>query len=282
MASIEVPTSWFVGGLIPIGIALVVLQALAFNMNVFLGILAVVMTFPLALVCCRATGETDTTPIGAMGKVTQLVYALVARGNTLVNLMSAGVTAGAGGSSADLLTDLKSGYVLGANPRRQFLAQFFGCFFGTLAVVPAWYLMFPDSATLESYHPPAAEMWRAVAVALTEGMDAIPKTAQMAIVIGGLLGIALPLIGELAPKSAKYLPSAMGLGLAWVVPFQNSLSFAIGAVIAWIWVKLHTRTAEKYTIPIASGVLAGEALLAAGIAITCTLIGMIAKLRGWV
>ncbi len=275
MTKVEVPTTWFFGGLIPIGLALVVLQTLAFDMNVLLGILAVVMTFPLALVCCRATGETDTTPIGAMGKVTQLVYALVARGNTLVNLMSAGVTAGAGGSSADLLTDLKSGYLLGANPRRQFLAQFFGCFFGTLAVVPAWYLMFPDAATLESYHPPAAEMWRAVAVALTDGMDAIPQTAQMAIVIGGLLGIALPLIGAFVPKSQKYLPSAMGLGLAWVVPFQNSLSFAIGAVIAWIWLMRNKRTAEKYTIPVASGVLAGEALLAAAIAIACTVIGLI-------
>ena len=282
MARIEVPTGWFLGGLVPLGLGLVILQWLAFDMSVFLGILAVVMTFPLALVCCRATGETDTTPVGAMGKVTQLVYALVAKGNTLVNLMSAGVTAGAGGSSADLLTDLKSGYVLGANPRKQFLAQFFGCFFGTLVIVPAWYLMFPDKGTLESYHPPAAEMWRAVALALTEGLNVIPETARWAIVIGGLVGIALPLAASLLPRSAKYLPSAMGLGLAWVVPFQNSFSFAIGAVIAWLWVKLHKPTAEKYTIPVASGALAGEALMAAGIAIACTVIGIIAKLRGWV
>jgi hypothetical protein len=275
LARIEVPGSWFLAGLIPIGLGLIVVQALAFEMNIFLGALAVVMAFPLALVCCRATGETDTTPVGAMGKVTQLVYALVAKGNTLVNLMSAGVTAGAGGSSADLLTDLKSGYVLGANPRKQFLAQFFGCFFGTLVIVPAWYLMFPTAEVLESYHPPAAEMWRAVAVALTEGLNVIPETARWAIVIGALVGIALPVLASLLPKHAKYIPSAMGLGLAWVVPFQNSLSFAIGAVIALVWVKLHKRTANKYTIPIASGVIAGEALLAAAIAISCTVVGII-------
>jgi uncharacterized oligopeptide transporter (OPT) family protein len=282
MSKIEVPTKWFLGGLIPLGLALVVLQYFAFQMNIFLGIHSVVMSFPLALVCCRATGETDTTPVGAMGKITQLVYALVAKGNTLVNLMSAGVTAGAGGSSADLLTDLKSGYVLGANPRKQFLAQFYGCFFGTLIIVPAWYLMFPNKEVLESYHPPAAEMWRAVAVALTEGINVIPETARWAIVIGGLIGIILPLLATLLPKYARYMPSAMGLGLAWVVPFQNSLSFAIGAVVAWLWVILHKRTAEKYTIPIASGVLAGAALLAATIAIACTVIGMIAKMQGWV
>jgi len=282
MARIEVPTSWFLGGLIPLGVALVILQYFAFDMNIFLGILSVVMIFPLALVCCRATGETDTTPVGAMGKVTQLVYALVAQGKTLVNLMSAGVTAGAGGSSADLLTDLKSGYCLGANPRKQFLAQFFGCFFGTLVIVPAWYLMFPDKATLESYHPPAPEMWRAVAVALTEGLNVIPETARWAIVIGGLVGIGLPVLGALLPRYAKYMPSAMGLGLAWVVPFQNSFSFAIGAVIAWLWVTFHKSTGEKYTIPVASGALAGEALMAAVVAIACTVIGMIAKMQGWV
>jgi uncharacterized oligopeptide transporter (OPT) family protein len=244
-------------------------------MNVFLGVLCVVMAFPLALVCCRATGETDTTPVGAMGKVTQLVYALVAKGNTLVNLMSAGVTAGAGGSSADLLTDLKSGYCLGANPRKQFLAQFFGCFFGTLAVVPAWYLMFPNKEVLDSYHPPAAQMWQAVATALTEGINVVPESARWAILIGGIVGVALPLIAALLPRYARHMPSAMGLGLAWVVPFQNSLSFAIGAAIAALWMAFHTRTAKKYTIPIASGVIAGEALLAAAIAIACTVIGLI-------
>ena len=52
-----------------------------------------------------------------------------------INLMSANITAGAATSSADLLTDLKSGYLLGANPRKQFLAQFAGIFTGTVVTV---------------------------------------------------------------------------------------------------------------------------------------------------
>lgn len=280
--AIEVPGSWLFIGLIPIGIGLIVLQHYAFQMSWILGAVAVAMSFPLGLVACRATGETDTTPIGAMGKVTQLLYALVAQGNQVVNLTSAGVTAGAAGASADLLTDLKSGYLLGANPRRQFLAQFYGCFFGTLMIVPAWYLMFPDKATLDSYNPPAANMWRAVAEALTQGLDFVPKTAQIGIVIGGLLGIAMPLIEILLlpPKYRKYFPSAMGLGLAWVVPFQNAFSFAIGAVITFIWTKIFPKAADKYNVPIASGLVAGESLLAAFIAIAGTLVG-IATMRGW-
>lgn len=268
---IEVPLSWFIAGMIPISIGLIVLNALAFNMSVLLGLISVALSFVVALVCCRATGETDTTPIGAMGKVTQLLYAVLAKGNVTVNLMSAGVTAAAGGSSADLLNDLKSGYLLGANARKQFIAQFAGIFFGTIAVVPAWYLMFPDKATLESYNPPAANMWRAVAEALTQGLHNVPQTAQWAILFGGILGILMPLVSFLFPKAAPYVPSAMGLGLAWVVPFYNSLSFAIGAVIAWLWTTLHRRSGDTFVIPIASGLVAGESLMAAIIAILATL-----------
>ncbi|HZW11413.1 MAG TPA: OPT family oligopeptide transporter [Phycisphaerales bacterium] len=276
MKSIEVPNTWFVAGMIPITIGLVILMTLAFDMSWWLGLISVVMTYPIALVCCRATGETDTTPIGAMGKVTQLVYAVLAKGNIVVNLMSAGTTAAAGGASADLLTDLKSGYLLGANPRKQFLAQFFGIFFGTLIIVPAWYLMVPNVETMENFNPPAALMWEAVARALTQGLHSIPDTAQLAIVVGGLVGIALPLIQAALPaKARQYVPSAMGLGLAWVVPWYNALGFAIGAVVAWLWSVAHKGSAEKYTIPVASGVVAGESLMAALVAITATIIGFI-------
>lgn len=268
---VEVPFSWFIAGMVPIGIGLVVLNSIAFNMSVLLGVVSVLLSFVVALVCCRATGETDTTPIGAMGKVTQLLYAILAKGNTQINLMSAGVTAAAGGSSADLLTDLKSGYLLGANARKQFIAQFCGIFFGTLIVVPAWYLMFPDKATLESYNPPAANMWKAVAEALTQGLHTVPLTAQYAILIGGLVGIILPAISALFPAAAKYMPSAMGLGLAWVVPLQNSLSFAIGAVIAFLWERMNKKNAGTFVIPIASGLVAGESLMAAVIAILAAL-----------
>jgi hypothetical protein len=53
------------------------------------------------------TGETDTTPVGAMGKVTQLAFGALSPGNINVNLVSANITAGAATSAADLLTDLK-------------------------------------------------------------------------------------------------------------------------------------------------------------------------------
>lgn len=278
MDAIEVPNSWLIIGLIPITIGLVVVQYFAFHITPWLGFVAVAFSFVAALVCCRATGETDTTPVGAVGKLTQLLYAVLpgAQGVITTNLMSAGTTAAAGGAAADLLTDLKSGYLLGANPRRQFLAQFSGIFFGVLAVVPAWYLMVPNKETLESFNPPATNMWKAVADLLTQGVHMLPTTALWAIVIGALVGVALPLIEKVFPAMQKWLPSAMGLGLAWVVPFQNALSFLLGALIMEGWRWWNRRNAESYAIPVASGFVAGESLVAAFLAIACTLVGFLA------
>jgi uncharacterized oligopeptide transporter (OPT) family protein len=277
MDAVEVPNSWLIIGLIPITIGLVIVEYIAFKISLLLGLISVAMSLVASLVCCRATGETDTTPIGAMGKLTQLLYAVLpgAKGLASINLMAAGVTAAAGGAAADLLTDLKSGYLLGANPRKQFLAQFSGIFFGVVAIVPAWYLMVPDKAALEAFNPPATNMWKAVADLLTQGVHMLPASALWAIVIGALVGLALPSAEKLFPKAGPYLPSAMGLGLSWVMVFQNSLSFAVGAVIVKVWQKLHQKRCDTFAIPIASGFIAGESLIAAFIAIACTLVGFL-------
>ena len=278
LASIEVPNSWLIAGLIPISIGMVMVQFLAFKISIVLGIIAVAMSFLVALVCCRATGETDTTPVGPMGKVTQLLYAMLpgARGIASINLMAAGATSSAGASAADLLTDLKSGYILGTNPRKQFLAQFLGVFFGTLAIVPAWYAMVPDKKALEAFNPPATNMWKAVADLLTQGIHMLPPTARWAIVLGSLVGVLLPVLEQIAPRFRPFLPSAMGLGLAWVIPFQNSLSFAIGGIITFVWTRLRPKEADTFNVPIASGLVAGESVVAALIAIACTLVGFAA------
>ncbi|HTL54513.1 MAG TPA: OPT family oligopeptide transporter [Candidatus Limnocylindrales bacterium] len=277
LVDVEVPLSWLMAGLIPITIGMVLVQYLAFHISVVLGLISVALSFLICLVCARATGETDTTPTGAMGKLTQLVFAVLpgAKGVISSNLMTAGAAASAGTAAADLLTDLKSGYILGANPRKQFLAQLIGVFFGTLSIVPAWYLMVPTKATLESFNPPATNMWKAVADLLTQGIQMLPTSAVWAIALGSVIGVALPVLGKLFPKIEPWLPSAMGLGLSWVVPFQNSLSFAIGASLVVLWNKLHKRTSDLYYIPIASGFVAGESLVAALIAIGCTVVGLL-------
>ncbi|MGC8728308.1 MAG: OPT family oligopeptide transporter [Elusimicrobiales bacterium] len=270
VSSIEVPSIWFVGGSFFSGIGCIMVLHYAFNTSWWMGIIAVVLTFFLAIVAARATGESDITPIGAMGKITQLVFGVIAPSNMVTNLMTASVTAGAAGSTADLLTDLKSGYLLGANPRKQFIAQFLGIFAGTLIVVPAFYILVPDASALGSdkWPAPSAQVWAAVAKLLSNGIDSLHPTARLGIVIGGLIGIIIPVIEIIFPKRKKYIPSAMGLGLSMVIPFYNSLSMFIGAFIALMLEKKLPKIADKYIIPLSSGIIAGESIMGVFIALS--------------
>jgi putative OPT family oligopeptide transporter len=270
LAHIEVPASWFLSGTAFAGLGCIMVLHYAFQTSWWMGLISVVLTFFLAIVAARATGESDITPIGAMGKITQLTFGVLAPSNMTTNLMTASVTAGAAGSTADLLTDLKSGYLLGANPRQQFLAQFFGIFAGTLVVVPAFYILVPDASILGSdqWPAPSAQVWAAVAKLLSNGVHSLHPAARNGMIIGGLVGILIPCLELLFPKHRKYIPSAMGLGLAMVIGFYNSLSMFIGGLIALVLERKAKATAEKYIIPVSSGIIAGESLMGVAIALS--------------
>jgi len=269
MERIEVPTSWFLSGTILSGLGCIAVLYYSFGTSWWMGVVAVVMTFFLSIVACRVTGECDTTPLGALGKVTQLTFGAMAPSNMITNLMTAGVTAGAAGSSADLLTDLKSGYILGANPRRQFIAQFMGIFAGTLVMVPAFYLLIPSAQVLgtDQWPAPAAQVWAAVARLLAGGVDSLHPTARMGLLAGVLIGLALPILEIYLPKYKRYIPSATGVGLAMVIPFFNSFSMFLGALIALILEAKRPKLASMYIIPVSSGIIAGESLLGVIIAL---------------
>lgn len=114
----------------------------------WMGVISVILGFFIAIVACRVTGETDTTPTGALGKITQVTFGVLHPGSVTTNLMTANVTGGVGLHAADLLTDLKAGYLLKADPRRQFWAQLLGVFAGAICVVPAYRLLVPTADLL--------------------------------------------------------------------------------------------------------------------------------------
>jgi OPT family oligopeptide transporter len=266
---IEVPSSWFVAGTVVATLGLVIIGYFAFQIRPWLGVVSVVLAFMLAIVACRATGETDITPVGAMGKITQLTYGVLAPSNITTNLMTASITAGTAGASADLLNDLKSGYLLGANPRQQFLAQLSGTLVGTLVSVPAFYALVPTPEALgtDRFPAPSAQVWKGVAEVLAHGVESLHPWARWGLVIGGAIGIVLPLLELALPKYKKWMPSATGLGLALVIPCFNSVSMFIGALLAYLWTKYRSEHADRYVTPVASGIIAGESLLGVAVAL---------------
>ena len=261
--AIETPMSWFTAGQLISLIALAWLAHASFAMPYWQSAFAVVLSFALALVACRITGETDTTPIGPLGKVTQLTFGVLNPGNMSVNLMSANITAGSAGSAADLLTDLKSGYLLGANPRKQFLAQFSGIFIGTIVSVLAFSILVSDPKVIGSdqFPAPAAQTWAAVAKALSKGLDALEPGKVRSIIAGGVFGLVFALLPVLFPKKQKYLLSVSGFGLAWIFQWYYGVLFFLGALIAWGFQRRRPALAEEFTLPVASGIIAGGSLM---------------------
>ena len=278
-AAVEVPATWFATGTLTATVGVLAIGHLYFGIPWHLGLLAVALTFFLSLVACRATGESDITPIGALGKVTQLVYGVLIPQNATANLMTASITANAAASSADLLTDLKSGYLLGAHPRRQFLAQFFGIFTGTVATILGFRLLVPDATVLTgapgspaAFPAPAAQAWLAVARVFQGGLQNLHPMARTCIWWGLGVGALLVVVEFALPRYRKWLPSPTGLGLGFILPFFNPFSMLLGALLAWVWSRRNSAQADHYVVPVASGIIAGESIVSVAIALVKTLV----------
>lgn len=236
-----------------------------FDIHPLMGLLAVTLSFLLAIVACRVTGETGITPIGALGKVTQFTFGFLAPGHMAANLMTANVTGGAAGQSADLMTDLRTGLEVGATARLQLIAQSFGILVGSVVGTLVYLFLVPDPATMlmtPQWPAPAVATWKAVAEGLTHGLASLPASVIAAIAVAAPLGFALAVAEQaLPPRLARLLPSAPAFGLAFVIPAWNSISLFLGAATAALLTRLAPGAASRYTLPVAAGLVAGESLM---------------------
>jgi putative OPT family oligopeptide transporter len=262
---------WFIVSIIVVTGLSVILQTSFFGINPLIGTLGVLMTFLLALVAARVSGETNITPVGAMGKVTQLAFAILSPGQPAANLMSANVTGGAASQCADLMHDLKTGHMLGARPRPQVIAQVCGAFAGALAGCAGYLILIKDPATellTDQWPAPSVASWKAVAELFQQGLSALPAGAVEGMIIGGVAGIVLAVLEKTLPKSASnWVPSPTSLGLAFVIPAYNSISMFLGAMVSWALGRWVPDWTSRFLIILASGLIAGESLSGVALAV---------------
>jgi len=264
ISSVECPEWWFPAGFIVLGPVVAFLMVWLFQVPIWAGLVAIPLSVLMGFVAARVTGETDVTPTKALGPVTQLIFGVITPGNLSGNIMSANVTGGIGLHAADLLTTLKTGWLLGAKPRHQLYAQLFGVIAGALVVVPAFRLILPDPSVLggETWPAPSCVVWAGVSKAFSGGIAALPSSARVAILVGLGLGTALALLEKFAPARLRPLiPSASGLGIAMVIPGSNCLAMFAGAAVAEWMRRRHPALAERTVVPVASGLIAGESLM---------------------
>ena len=264
MTAVECPSWWFPAGFAVVGPVVVFLMYYLFNIPIWAGVVAIPLSLVMGVVAARVTGETDVTPTKALGPVTQLTYGALLPGDLTANIMSANVTGGVGLHAADLLTDLKSGFLVGANPRQQFIAQLFGVLAGAAVVVPAFNLLVPTADVLgsEQFPAPSVMVWAGVSKALSEGLEKLHETARIAALIGFVTGIVLVLLEKYGPRSIRpFVPSPSGVGVAMVMPGFNAASMFLGALLAELARRFKPQAAEKFVTPVASGLIAGESLM---------------------
>ena len=260
----EVAPSTLRIGIALAGLLCVAMQVAFFDIPWALALLSVVLAVALAVVAARVTGETDTTPMGPLGKVTQLAFGVALPGRPLPNLMVASVTAGAAASAADLLTDLKAGHRLGLSPARQLWAQATGVVVGVVVVVPVFrYVLVPDASVLGTaqWPAPAAKVWASVAKLLGQGLDALPAGSGWAVIVAAGLATGLVWLERWRPQWRPWLPSATGLGLAFVLPASTAVGFFLGgAIAAWVG-RRRPQSMAGWLVPVAAGLIAGDSLM---------------------
>lgn len=274
----EVPRQVFLGALVAVLILATVGQVLFFDIGIALAMSAVLLTFVLAIVAGRVSGETGITPVGPMGKVTQLIFGVVSPGNVASNLMAANVTGGAASQTADLLHDMKTGLLIGASPKLQAVAQTFGVVAGATIGCWGYLLLIPDPQGMlltEEWAAPAVLAWKTVAELFRDGIEAMPAMAPEAMAIAGGIGVVLAVLEKvLSKEKRKWVPSPGAMGLALVIPAYYAISMFLGGLISVVAERINSKWAKRFVIVIAAGIIAGESLVGVGIAIYQTLTGI--------
>lgn len=228
---------------------------------------ALVIALFLSILGIRALGETDLNPVSGIGKLSQLIFALIAPrhqpGSVLLNLVAGGVAEAGAQQAGDLMQDLKTGHLLGASPKAQFVAQLLGASW-SVVMSSIMYMCYnkvyhiPD----KQFRIPTAIVWIDCARLVT-GKGLPDKALECAIILGFVFGI-LSLIKNCYRGSEYkwllYIPSGVAVG----VGIYNTPSFTIarfiGGLASSIW--LHKRKgdlgAKTKIIVFSSGLILGE------------------------
>ena len=115
---------------------------------------------------------------------------------------------------------------------------------------------------------PTAVKWAGFAEILSKGFSALPPGCFDAFIIASFAGVILTVAEA---RLGKWIPSASAIGLGMLLPGVAILMMVIGGALDALWRRLAPKSGEEAIIPLASGFIAGEAILAVVIPILMVL-----------
>jgi putative OPT family oligopeptide transporter len=269
MEHTDFPMQWVAIGSIVMAVVICLVQYISMGIPVYLSFIAILLSLPLMLVGLRVLGETNWGPISAMSNMMQAVFAFISPGNVPVNMSSSGLTGTIAVTSEALMQDFKAGQLLKSNPRNLTIAQLIAAPVGSIATAIV-YPILRDKYGIgpQGLSAPISVKWAGFAELLTKGFNALPPGCLVGLAIGIAAGVLLTLLAE---KWGEKIPSPSAIGIGMLIPASVLMTFILGGVGQFVWARVSPETEKAYRIPLASGLICGEAIVAVVLAILAAL-----------
>jgi uncharacterized oligopeptide transporter (OPT) family protein len=225
-------------------------------------VLGTVWVWIAGVIVSECVGRTNWNPLSGMTLIAVTILLVVATGavSTVPAIISA-VLLGAAicvaiSQAGDMMLDLKSGYLVGAHPKRQQLAQVIGAWLGPIVVIGLVYVLHQQYG-LGSEKLPA------------------PQGKALASMVSGIVGDNAPTYRYVAGAGLGGVLSLSGLGgigvligLGFYMPFSIVLTYTIGNLLRMASDKyLGKPFGHENGVPFAAGLIVGEALIGVGLAL---------------
>lgn len=218
-------------------------------------VVIVVLGFVTTIMSAQSVGQTGIDPMEIFGLIVLLATAALGESSQVRLIFVAGVIAVACGLGGDVMSDFKTGQILGTNPRQMWIGQAIGALLGTFVSVTVM------MALVTAYGPdafgPGKEFVSAQASVVATMLSGIPSLPAFG--IGLAAGVVLQCLS---------LP-AMMVGLGVYLPFYMSLSAPLGALakLAYDRFRKGGNGPDDEGIVVASGLLGGESIVGVVVAL---------------
>jgi putative OPT family oligopeptide transporter len=243
-------------------------ESVGLGRGIGMALLGTLWIWMAGIILSEAIGRTNWSPLSGMTLVgiTLLIVLTQAFGmersdSIIASLMVGAAMCVAMSQATDLMLDLKTGYLVGATPRMQQIGQFAGAWLGPIVVIGVIFIL-NESHGLGSDKLPA------------------PQAQALASTIDGIMGGDVPTQKYAAGAVMGGILSAMmgGLGitvgLGFYLPFNIVLTYSLGTLGRELSDRMKGQTwSEEVGIPIAAGLIVGEALVGVGDALRIVMSG---------
>jgi putative OPT family oligopeptide transporter len=236
-------------------IAVMSTSELGWGRGLAMAVLGTLWIWMAGVILSECIGRTNWSPLSGMTLIAVTIFIFIASGigdraAIIASVMVGAAACVAMAQATDLMLDLKTGYLVGATPRKQQIGQFLGSWIGPI-IVMALIVLLHEAEGLGSERLPA------------------PQGTVLAGLIQGILGGDVPVEKYAAGAGLGALLSASGIGglgilvgLGFYLPFNIVLTYSLGTltrvVIDW---RRGQRFSDDVGIPVAAGLIVGEALV---------------------